>query len=66
MQWRLGEDAGELAWVVEGELDLDHHVRAVPGPLDEPALRAHAASLMASRGDRARPLWSIHVVARRA
>ncbi|MGK2937816.1 MAG: wax ester/triacylglycerol synthase domain-containing protein, partial [Solirubrobacteraceae bacterium] len=64
LQWRLGEDAGALAWVVEGDLDLEHHVRAVPGPLDTAALRAHAASLMASRLDRDRPLWSIDVVER--
>lgn len=62
LRWRLGEDAGALAWVVEGDLDLEHHVRAVAGPLDEAALRAHAASLMASRLDRNRPLWSIDVV----
>lgn len=64
LSWRLGEHEGEPAWVVTGAPDLEHHVRAVAGPLDEAALYAHAGSLMASRLERDRPLWSVDVVER--
>lgn len=62
LRWRLAEDGGALVWDDDGAPDLEHHVRAVGGPLDESGLRAHAATLIASRLDRERPLWSIDVV----
>ncbi len=62
LSWRLAGEGDALAWDDDGAPDLDHHVRAVPGRLDEAALRAHAGSLMASRLERDRPLWSIDVV----
>lgn len=62
LSWRLAGEGDALVWDDGGAPDLDHHVRGVPGPLDEAALRAHAGSLMASRLDRDRPLWSIDVV----
>lgn len=64
LRWRLEVDGGTAAWADAGVPDLDAHVRAVPGPLDEAGLREHAAFLMASRLPRDRPLWSVDVVER--
>lgn len=62
LAWVLDVDGGTAAWADAGAPDLDWHVRAVPGRLDDVALRAFAAELMASRLPRDRPLWSVDVV----
>ncbi|MDE3086601.1 MAG: wax ester/triacylglycerol synthase family O-acyltransferase [Acidobacteriota bacterium] len=56
-------DVDNPRWV-EGEPDLDRHVRrgALPAPGSERELAAYAADVLARPLDRDRPLWEIHVV----
>ena len=51
-------------WVEDPHMDLDYHLRreAVASPGDEAQLLAHAAVLLASPLDHARPLWEMHVI----
>ncbi|TMM10648.1 MAG: hypothetical protein E6G00_06800 [Actinobacteria bacterium] len=52
------------AWVDDPAFDIGRHVLELPlgGPVDHDELRDIVAGLMHARLDRARPLWTIHLV----
>ena len=52
------------AWVDDPVFDIGRHVLELPlgGPVDHEGLRDIVAGLMHARLDRARPLWTIHLV----
>ncbi len=58
----LGID--QPAWVIEGKVDLDYHIRheALPKPGGMEELRALIAQLHAAPLDRSRPLWEYHFI----
>ena len=60
---RLGDLAGEPAWVPAEGFDPGDHVVAVEGgrPLDHAGLRTQVSELFAQRLDRDRPLWRMDV-----
>jgi len=64
MTARVSDDSGLPAWVPDERFDIRHHVLRWAG--SAPASRAElfdiVGGLMATRLDRSRPLWSIHVV----
>lgn len=55
---------GQWAWVDDGDLDLEHHVRhsALPQPGRVRELLALASRLHGSLLDRKRPLWEAHLI----
>jgi diacylglycerol O-acyltransferase / wax synthase len=59
---------GRPLWVPDGELALEHHVRAValPGAQDDPDLSALAAGVLERRLERDRPLWELWLIERLA
>ncbi len=62
---RLGSDAaGEPAWVVDPDFDVDDHVVAHPHdePVSTDGLRRCVARLFEQRLDRGRPLWQMDVI----
>jgi hypothetical protein len=64
MTERLSDDAARPAWIPAERFDIRQHV--VRWPTAAPASRAGlleiAGRLMATRLDRSRPLWSVHLV----
>jgi WS/DGAT/MGAT family acyltransferase len=57
--------ANHLCWCDDDTFSVERHVRPVPAPeggMARADLLALVGELMAGRLDRARPLWSIHVV----
>lgn len=56
--------AGQLAWRVDDDFDIDHHVRhsALPGPGDFRQLFELTARLHATRMGWERPLWEAHII----
>jgi diacylglycerol O-acyltransferase / wax synthase len=61
---RVELDDDGARWVPDEDFDVEAHVRRreTTGELDEPALWAVAAELMAERLDHRRPLWAFDVV----
>ncbi len=64
MTARLSDDSGQPTWVPDLRFDIRNHVRrwAQRRPASRSELLDAVAALMTTRLDRARPLWSIHVV----
>ncbi|WP_240274732.1 WS/DGAT/MGAT family O-acyltransferase [Mycobacterium ulcerans] len=66
LRWRLATVPLDLGhpWWVEGEVDLDFHVRetAVVAPGDRAALETLVARLSAHPMDRSRPLWEVYLI----
>lgn len=59
---RMPLDLGHPLWVEADEVDLDYHVRKVPGArLTVRQAEAQAARLHGQLIDRSRPLWEFHV-----
>ncbi len=55
-------DLGHPRWVEAGEVDLDHHIRKVPGSnLTVREVEAVTAKLHGKLVDRAHPLWEFYV-----
>ncbi len=66
LRWTLAPvplKLGHPAWV-DGEVDLDFHVRelALPAPGDDARLEAQVARLAAHPMDRSRPLWELYLI----
>jgi WS/DGAT/MGAT family acyltransferase len=66
LRWTLAEvpfGLGHPTWV-DGDVDLDYHVRAIglPPPGDAAQLEAMVARLAAYPLDRSRPLWELYVI----
>lgn len=61
---RLSEDSSDPAWVADARFDIRNHVLPwdASAPADRTRMLDIVAQLMATRLDRSRPLWSIHVV----
>jgi diacylglycerol O-acyltransferase / wax synthase len=66
LRWRLATVPLGLGhpWWVEGEVDLDFHVRetAVVAPGDRATLETLVARLSAHPMDRSRPLWEVYLI----
>ena len=66
LRWQLAEvplGVAHPSWV-DGEVDLDFHVRefALPAPGDDVALAEHVARLAAEPMNRSRPLWEAYLI----
>lgn len=61
---RLINRVGQLAWVDDGELDLEHHFRfeALPTPGRIRELLAFVSAEHSHHMDRQRPLWEVHLI----
>ena len=61
---RLINRVGQLAWVNDGELDLEHHFRfeALPTPGRIRELLAFVSAEHSHHMDRQRPLWEVHLI----
>jgi diacylglycerol O-acyltransferase / wax synthase len=65
-RWQLANVPLDLGhpWWVEGDVDLDFHVRelSLVAPADRAALETQVARLAAHPMDRSRPLWEVYLI----